>query len=284
MNLVSAEYNRHTGLGNKLFSWSRAKIFAAQHSWLMLQYFWFSPRGAAISRGGIDFKRALKKIWLFDNFVKDKKEIAWLEYYFRYKDNLKIIKVDNLFEAKDYADYKEVHLQFKWDKSHNFLDLQGYSKNILDNLYSLVSYSDQRFISKYANQDFIGINVRSGNDFIEPDSEKDGHRKTSLQWFEEGLEKIRDKYSKLPVLIISDGGPKQLSSLLKLENVSLLDSTSAIADLLILTKAKILLGSGNSTFSAWASFLGQMATYSSKETPFEKFYININSTQNVNVL
>jgi hypothetical protein len=73
--------------------------------------------------------------------------------------------------------------------------------------------------------------------------------------------------------VVSDGGPKQLQLVLAEPDVKLVKTSTAINDLKILLHAKILLGSGNSSFSAWAAFLGGMPTYSSAETPFDRFQI-----------
>jgi len=88
MKLVSAEYMRVTGLGNKLFPWARAKLFARHNGCKMLQSRWFSPRGGAITRGGIDYRFALTKIWLVGNFRRDRDEISCLEYFRKYRKML----------------------------------------------------------------------------------------------------------------------------------------------------------------------------------------------------
>ena len=137
------------------------------------------------------------------------------------------------------------------------------------------------FLTQYLNKDFIGINVRSGNDFKNYQDNKIGFSKTPLEWYKRALPIIRKKYGNLPAFIISDGCEKHLSSLLNLESTYLIKVSTAITDLLILTKAKVLLACGNSTFCAWASFLGGMDTYSAPETPFTKFEINLNRKEQV---
>jgi hypothetical protein len=65
-----------------------------------------------------------------------------------------------------------------------------------------------------------------------------------------------------PALVVSDGTPGDLRQLLAIDGVSLVRPGCAISDLLTLAKARVLIGSGGSSFSAWASFLGGMPTIS----------------------
>ena len=62
--------------------------------------------------------------------------------------------------------------------------------------------------------------------------------------------------------IVSDGTRAQLAELLSLENVHLVRPGSAISDLLVMSKSRVLLASGSSSFAAWGAFLGQMPTAS----------------------
>ena len=46
---------------------------------------------------------------------------------------------------------------------------------------------------------------------------------------------------------------------------------SAISDLLALSRSKFLIGTGSSTFSAWAAYLGQMPAMTRLGNPFSWF-------------
>ena len=63
-------------------------------------------------------------------------------------------------------------------------------------------------------------------------------------------------------LVESDGTKEELEPLLKLGNVEFVRPGCAISDLLILARSQVLMASGSSAFSAWASLLGQMPTSS----------------------
>ena len=263
MKLVSAEYCRGAGLGNKLFPWARAKIYSDKNGCPMLRTRWFSPHGGAITRGGIDYANALRKIWLVGNFKSFTGDVSWLQFFLQYR-GLPISHAQSLADVPN----GDGHLVFMWDSHHDFVDLRGWQGFLRERIYAMTRPSQAAFADRYNGYDFIGLNIRCGKDFVTKESGKRGYVQTELEWFCGALKDIRRKYGELPAVVVSDGGPRQLKMLLRERDVHLLHAKTAIADLLVLSKAKVLLGSGNSTFSAWASFLGEMDTFSSKDTPF----------------
>lgn len=274
MTIITFEYNRHAGLGNKLFPWARTIISAERYN---VKYYippWVSIRGAAVTRGGIDYRKVVRKIFLFDNFKNDVGAIHLIKFYF-YKLKLREVLINDLSDVERYLG-ENVILKFRWNSEHNFSDLQGYELFLKNKLISITRDKLLQKVVRFQSETFIGLNVRSGNDFIKSGSKNVGYEKTSLEWFQNALKKILVDYGKnSKVIIVSDGGKNDLALLLKNDNIHLFNSTSAIEDLLLLLNSKVLLASGNSTFCAWASFLGMMDTYSAPQTPFEKFSINI---------
>lgn len=285
MLLVSAEYKRNAGLGNKLFPWSRARIFSEEQGIRMLEPVWFSPRAAAITRGGVDYRKAFKKIWLFDNFRSDRRNLSQISGFLRMGRMQKVFLKDlNDPNCIDIKTRDNTHYIFAWGKEHNFKDLQPYRSFLLSELREITQKKNVEFAEKETKEPFIALNIRTGKDFVSKTSGKNGYYLTEIDWFIEALNTTRKNYGKLPALIISDGGLKQLEKILRYKATYLVNSPSAISDLLILTKAQVLLGSGNSSFSAWASFLGGMDTFSSPETPFDHFEINCPSPKVVQKL
>lgn len=284
MILVSGEYMRVAGLGNKLFPWARAKIFSTQNDCKMLRPLWFSPHGGAVIRGGIDYRFALSKIWLLRNFIYDEETLGWYDYWIRWR-KLPLYFVDDLHEAEKVL-VNNQHIVFRWDRCHNFADLQGYQEFLRKCLSAIIQKPQLRLVQQYSGRDFIALNVRTGNDFLSLTSGRTGYYKTDKAWFICALDEARRRYGNLPAIVVSDGGHKQLKELLREPDVSLLQAPTAVADLLVLSKARVFLGSGNSTFSAWASFLGEMDTFSSSATPFDHFKLNggRNGTQIVGTL
>ena len=269
MLYTTTEYCRHTGIGNKLFPWSRAKILEQVYGVTMLQQNWISIRGAAVTRGGIDYSKVLGKIYLFNNFINDSYEISKLDWILNKQKSVNKIYVSNLEEAIRYLETVNNILIFKWNTDHFFDDFQNYRELILNALQRITYPSIIKKIEM--KNDFIGVNIRLGNDFVEQDSIKHGYKKTAINWFLDAIPEIRKLHGNLPVYVVSDGSPNQLSIFKKINDVYLVNNNKAIEDLLFLRQAKVLLGSGNSSFAAWASFLGNMPTYASKITPFSNF-------------
>ncbi|MCX6186517.1 MAG: alpha-1,2-fucosyltransferase [Bacteroidetes bacterium] len=267
-------------MGNKLFPWSRAIVIADKLEYDLIDPVWFSPRGAGITRGGINYAKSLGKIWLLKNFKNREKDVSYFKNFDLFHSKFSL--VGNLDEAFKVMQLEgNVNLMFGWNTCHNFEDLYDYRSLIFTNLNKITRNRSLARIEKFRKNEFIGLNIRTGKDFIKKGSEKRGYYLTEIDWFVKALNISRELYGKLPALVISDGGEKELEKILKLPDVSLLHSSNAIEDLLVLTKSKVLLGSGNSSFSAWASFLGGMNTYSSVETPFDHFKIVGNSSKQI---
>lgn len=271
MNLVSAEYHRTTGLGNKLFPWARALVLARQINCKTLDARWFSPRGGALIRGGVNYRTALAKTWLLGNFRRDREAVKTSEFRRHYAE-LSTQYLD-ILPPLDFAPNPQTHYIFRWDKNHHFADLGPYRDFLRERLLSICSPSQHNYLAGFQNQEFIALNIRTGRDFKPKGSGEPGYYLTELDWFVQALDTARQTYGNLPAYIVSDGGKRQLGPLLEKSQVHLVRTHTAMADLRILLGAKVLLGSGNSSFSAWASFLGAMPTFSSPDTPFTHFRI-----------
>jgi hypothetical protein len=111
----------------------------------------------------------------------------------------------------------------------------------------------------------IALNIRRAKDFPDPQLPRDyrasGPIRTPLWWFADTLRYVRSVlgYS-APAIVVSEGARDDLAPILSVENVSLLRPGCPISDLLVLSKARVLIASGGSSFSAWASYFGQVPT------------------------
>ncbi|QQR89110.1 MAG: alpha-1,2-fucosyltransferase [Myxococcales bacterium] len=102
----------------------------------------------------------------------------------------------------------------------------------------------------------IAVHVRLG-DFQQAGTSAFNTR-LPLAWYIENVRKLRELLGQdTPLAIFSDGSDAELKDLLSLRHAERMDFGSAMADLLALSQARVLVAS-NSTFSAWASFLGRM--------------------------
>lgn len=121
----------------------------------------------------------------------------------------------------------------------------------------------------------IAINVRCGNDF--PSAPPGARRlppgtKTPVPWFRDVLRLVRAGASSVPAaFVVSDGTPEQLRLLLDEPAVTLVRPGTALSDLLTLARARVLLASGSSSFSAWGAFLGRMPAASHPGQPLSEW-------------
>lgn len=110
----------------------------------------------------------------------------------------------------------------------------------------------------------IALHVRRG-DFVTPFRNSElftrGGVRTPSIWFTRCLSEVRRALGhKAPAFVFSDGSDLELDEILSCENTIRIDTSSAIGDLIALSRARVLIASGGSSFSAWASFLGEMPT------------------------
>lgn len=130
-----------------------------------------------------------------------------------------------------------------------FKDLTGQHTFIKKHLLGIVNNKTLQAYQQ-AEQDFIGVHIRLG------DYDEEG--RVSIGWYLQAMTLVVAK-SKSPVrfLIFSDGLPHELAPVLNFPNTSMAFYGNAIADILVLSKAKFIIAS-NSTFSAWGAYLGQV--------------------------
>jgi len=139
-------------------------------------------------------------------------------------------------------------------------------------LLTITNARDRQLYDNYPPYD-LALNIRYGNDFP---------HKSPIDWYVSIVIELKKIRPKLVCKIISDGKEKDLKLLTEIEGVELVHSRSAILDLLILTKAKLIIGSGGSSFTAWGSFLSGAQTWIQKGKPMS--YFNLYNQPNGPVL
>ncbi|MBS1665953.1 MAG: hypothetical protein JST58_01110 [Bacteroidetes bacterium] len=258
---MNATFGRGQGLGNRLFPFARAFVYSQKHGIPMLVPSFAHIRKASFMLGGIDYRKAFHKILLWDTFhferpVYKKGLINKRRILASYKKIAEPLSLDTVIS--------EDNVVIDFAMHHEFTPLLAYREMIGQELRNITK---DKWLSWLKNiPDFpIGMNIRLGNDFRNAQSKDDfmkkGALKTPLSWFKESLELIRQiKNNPVPAFIISDGTRAQLKELLDMPNVHFIETPTAMTDLFALSRCKLLLGSGGSSFSAWASFLGKMPT------------------------
>lgn len=226
------------GLGNLLFSFGRALILSKNYnltiinpSWPSLKigpwvrreknkrFYWdlFKPIGV----------NGIKKQWLLSTYKKIPED-TFLKHYDSSKSFVCIVSgLGNYF-----IDLKTEHIFLK--------------KTFLNLLSPSISC---RLKSHKSN--CIGAHLRLG------DFQREW--RVSAEWFCKTIEKIRFQIDKnIPVLLFTDGDndEPEIKKIGSLKNVQRVDFGNPLSDMLALSMCNVILAS-NSTFSAWAAFLGQ---------------------------
>lgn len=261
------------GLGNRLFPWARYRIFVHMNHAVGIAPVWVRPAISQLWRGGTDFSAYLRQIVLFGLFKRSADELGVV------RGNLRILFMPRLAEPADFDQAMERHIRgtviFEgWQDS--FARLNGWNRFLLDELRG-ITRKEGIELADSIREVPIGICVRCGNDFREPDlgaASLGGGEKTPIRWFVRCLSLIRQQVgADVPAYVVSDGTAKQLEDLLRMPNVAFVRPGSAISDLLVLAKARVLLVSGASSFAAWGSFLGEMPTISHLGQPLSLWEI-----------
>lgn len=267
---------RGMGFGNRLFPWARCRVFAEQHQAKVVSPVWMRPALGQIFRGGIDYRSYLRQLVLFRLFTKRAGDLGVLEGFMKTR-RMHVLPEPEDLSALLQADGGEQDMNIVFQGYERYFDpLNGWSDFLLSELRAITRPAYLALADAPANVP-IGICVRCGNDFLEPEESCERllpGQKTPISWFVRCLELVREVAGfPAQAFVVSDGTPKQLKELLAMENVKFVRPGSAITDLLILSRAKVLLASGSSSFAAWGAFLGQMPSASHPGQPLSDWQI-----------
>jgi hypothetical protein len=160
---------------------------------------------------------------------------------------------------------------------NNFLPFNRWHDYLLSEL-QLITKPKYLELADSCGEIPVALCVRCGNDFHEPTLDNGRlkpRQKTPVSWFIQCLQLIRHAVGyPCKAVVVSDGSKEQLRELLALDNMHFVRPGAAISDLLVLSRAKVLLGSGSSSFAAWGCFLGQMPSISHPGQPFNDWGIS----------
>lgn len=226
------------GLGNMLFTYAKALLYARDEKAQMIWPTWNSiPIGQIL-------RNEQGKRFYFDLFQNSENAVSGIK------------KVWLLtFCKKDICFFSGMEGEFEPIKGkENSVYIRTHLKKIL----------------KKKNRDSLGfqpgnaicMHVRLG-DFTRGTEEeiKAGRPNMSIpiEWYAGMVKQIRSVAGKVPVYVFSDGTKEELKLLLEMENVYQMTYGTAISDIMAMSNAKMFIASG-STFSRWVRFLGRMST------------------------
>jgi hypothetical protein len=224
---------------------------------------WLRPSPTVLFKGGIDIHNYHRQFLLLDLFEPPRNSIRGLTKLALLARAERIPEPATFDDPPSAANGRDSIITFSGERGQ-FRDLYGMNGFLLSALQQMAKPKWRRLADLNAGA-LIGVNIRRGKDFHEAVDPSDffvkGPLRTPLSWFRKCILHIRAVLGfSAPVIVTSDGTASNLGAILALDNVELLRPGCAISDLLALARTKILIGSGGSSFSAWASYLGNMPT------------------------
>ncbi|MBB6005143.1 alpha-1,2-fucosyltransferase [Arcicella rosea] len=226
------------GLANCLLVYARALCLAKKLNAKMIAPTWEQFNFGPYLRQESD------KRHYFNIFKKE--GISGGKKYFLLKSLQKIS--ENELSEIEHLKYQNLLIEVKGVQPY-FKDLIAERDFIVENVLKLIHPFRLNEVQHFSFSRKIGIHIRLG----------DYHHSAqkSLDWYLEIIRQI-DLHTNCSYnfLLFSDGKPKELTQLLNYSSrIQHIHFGSSIADLVALSKCEFIIGS-NSTFSAWASFMG----------------------------
>jgi len=236
------------GLGNLLFPWARALVLSQQHGLQRIAPTWPQLKIGTVLRREADPRHYAGLFHAADDELQGAGRLARLCLSRRVPEaNAQWAAEGEIVEVTGMAGM--------------FEPLRGRQLLVRDALMQMTR-EEHKSGTYFDFSDSVSIHVRLG-DFKAAVSDAEVRAgqlnvRTPLAWYSHILQGIRSATGReLKVYVFSDGTDDELRPLLKLANCQRLTFGSAVADLLALSRSRLLVASG-STFSMWASYLGRM--------------------------
>lgn len=238
------------GLGNILFTYARALVFARNHGCQLIWPTWFSVKLGPILRRELD-KRFYND--LFDNRSGGAGGLwkLWLlavKKHVPESERMQVKKQDGLvveFEGMEGC----------------FDDIRYDSVFLYENLKRNLKPRNRDALA-FDFRDSVGVHIRLGDFSRVSETEVRAGRHDSalpIQWYVDMICQIRALAGReIRVWVFSDGTEEELRPVLNLPRVQRLTFGTSIADIMALSRVPLLIASGSS-FSMWARYLGRMS-------------------------
>lgn len=235
------------GLGNLLFIYARALIYAEKYHLQIIWPTWFS------FRIGPWLKHEMDKRTYHDLFVNNSGYINGLMKYYLLATSSKDECSDSMKDKTKIVLFTYNHMKM------SFEDLIPYRELIVTDLEKNLQGRN----TIYKNFDYkntIAVHVRLG-DFKPLTESKLAAGKNNLRipisWYVDIIQTIQSRIGKnIHFLIYSDGTDSELTPILNIKGTERISFGNSIADIFGMANSKIILASGSS-FSMWARFIGQ---------------------------
>jgi hypothetical protein len=237
------------GLGNKLSVWAKAAVFAHQHRIPLVVAGWSWPRPRALLRGGRGERQYRR--YFVPRYSELARAIASIAVMRRVVAEPAVSEDLQLRNAV-YVFNKRPH----W--SDYFGAIREHRELVRELLYSELAPATRTALET-SLRPCVAVHIRCG-DFrnLRPDEDfaKVGGVRTPLSYFEALIGQIRARrQDNLPVTLFSDGTDAELAPLLALPNVTRSRASNDVVELLLMSRASLIVSAAGSTFSLWSGFL-----------------------------
>jgi hypothetical protein len=246
-----------TGLGNTLFAWARAEIAAEKFALPVLAPVW-----QRLTSGG-GWISALKTLGTRRTALRTYSGLLGGRQSFSGT-------CESLFTLATALHLDESLLAETLGSARPHRQLVFIFEGMRDGFVSLTA--DRAFISARfrdlvnprvlthvpeAESPRFACHVRMGDYNAWPGSPSETNARLPIHWYVDQLKAIAERWPTIPIDLFSDGTDMELHELLQLPGVRRSDYGNPIADLVMMSRARVLICSGSS-FSGWAAFLGEM--------------------------
>ena len=240
----------NAGLGNILYPWASAHLFGALNGIPACAVGWNRPHIGPVLRG----------------------QRQWRYYRNPFRQGPSRVMLCGLLAAHGVVKrnppvelltttQRDGHL-FVWDQVPHWKDMFGSIREHRELVKRLIWTNLKPSLHlrvMQASAPVVAVHIRRG-DFRElqpgEDFRKVGGARTPLEYFISTIEQIRACHgTDLPVTVFSDGFASEIQSVLTLPAVRIATPSTPIADLLVMSRAGLIVTSAGSTFGYWAGFL-----------------------------
>jgi len=237
------------GLGNLLFTWARCLSRSRKHGWNMIWPAWYSHKPKNKRVNPYDHRTYGDLFSPTPDYISGLSKLPHLLFRRR------VSEADA--EQNPPAPGRLVQFRGMEGKFQPFLgDLDLVRRELLN-------MTRPQHLVGFQNSDPapISLHIRRG-DFLKRGSfeeiVKNRNSLIPLDWYISALERVRERCGRaVRASVFSDGTEEELAPILSMDHVKRVENGSSIADILALSRSRLLIAS-DSTFSQWASYLGQV--------------------------
>jgi hypothetical protein len=244
------------GLGNLLLTWAHAEIFAQRTGAQRIAPYWTRPKIGPLLRGERDL-RYYTGLFTRNGAIGGPRRRLLLMTHRR-------ITAEQYAADPDAARTRGDIVVFTFPFGKGLSGLAPHRPFLSDQLNAMLSPRIRRRLAAYPDCPEIAVHVRRGDRPALPFGQPFGDDwlpGLPEEWFIGAIESIREAAGRrVPVTVFSDARPAQIARLLAVEGVHPAPAEPAIVDLLMMSRAGVLVPTGSSTLSLWSSLLGGMPT------------------------